>query len=82
MSARPEVSADEADVPELVHAVWRKSTFSNYNGACLGFAILGEDLVGVRDTKDADASRALLFSGRAWNAFLVDLKSGKFEPPF
>jgi hypothetical protein len=67
----------EAAASELIGAEWRKSTYSTYNGACVGFAVLNEDLVGVQDTKDADPSRALLFSRAAWTAFLADLKSGK-----
>lgn len=74
-SPSPELTGGEIDVSELIGAAWRKSTYSTYNGACVGFAVLRGELVGVRDTKDADASRALLFSKAAWNAFLADLKA-------
>lgn len=76
-SAKSEIGQGEVGAPELIRAEWRKSTYSTYNGACVGFAVLRDDLVGVRDTKDADPGRALLFGRAAWTAFLADLKSGK-----
>jgi len=76
-SAEPEISEARVSEPELARATWRKSTYSTYNGACVGFAVLRDDLVGVRDTKDADPNRTLLFTRAAWTEFLADLKSGK-----
>jgi hypothetical protein len=77
VSAKPEISDGEVGPSVLIRAAWRKSSYSTYNGACVGFAVLRDDLVGVRDTKDADASRALIFSRAAWNEFLTELKSGQ-----
>lgn len=78
-SAGQEISEAKAGAPELTQATWRKSTYSTYNGACVGFAVLRDGLVGVRDTKDADPGRALLFTRAAWTEFLADLKSGKSQ---
>jgi len=65
----------QAGMPDLLRrASWRKSSFSTYNGACVGVAELRDGLVGVRDTKDHDVSRALLFSKADWHAFLAALK--------
>jgi hypothetical protein len=59
----------------LTQAKWQKSSYSNYNGACVGVATLTDGLVGVRDTKeDQDADRVLVFSRTDWCAFLAFLK--------
>jgi hypothetical protein len=66
---------DDRGIPDLLRrASWRKSSYSTYNGACVGVAELHDDLIGVRDTKDHDVSRALLFSKADWRAFLAGLK--------
>jgi hypothetical protein len=78
-SAEPGISEAQVGATELAQATWRKSTYSTYNGACVGFAVLRDDLVGVRDTKDADPSRALLFTGAAWTKFLADLRNGRSQ---
>jgi hypothetical protein len=76
-SVKPEISDGGIHASELLRATWRKSTYSTYNGACVGFAVLRDDLVAIRDTKDVDPSRAIVLSKAAWNAFLADLKSGE-----
>ena len=74
---RPELSDGVVGASDLACAAWRKSSYSTYNGACVEVAVLRDDLVGVRDTKDADPTRALLFSKADWNALLADLKGGR-----
>ena len=56
-------------------AVWRKSSWSSYNGNCVAVARLG-GLVGVRDTKDDGAGEILVFDGVAWRSFINSVKSG------
>ena len=52
---------------------WRKSSFSASNGDCVEVAILAGGKVGVRDSK-ALADPYLRFSGRAWAAFVGDVR--------
>mgnify|MGYP001081837172 CR=1 FL=1 len=54
---------------EIGFPKWRKSSRSNQNGyGCVEVAFAPE-LVGVRDSKNADGP-ALVFPGRSWASFL------------
>jgi hypothetical protein len=66
----------EAGQPGLVGAVWRKSTWSAYNGNCVEVATLRAGLVAVRDTKDAGCGPTLTFHPEAWSSFISALKNG------
>ena len=55
-------------------AIWRKSSWSSYNGNCLAVAELGGELIGVRDTKDGGAGPVLIFNSEAWRSFLDDVR--------
>lgn len=58
-------------------AVWRKSTRSNSQAACVEIA----DLPGgtaVRDSKDP-AGPALTFTTAAWSAFTTGIRAGEFD---
>jgi hypothetical protein len=59
---------------EAGHATWRKSRHSVGNGCCVETARLSGHMA-VRDSKDASGP-ALLFSDRAWNAFVSEIKAG------
>lgn len=65
-----------ADAPDQVPAVWRKSSWSNFNGNCVEVASFANDLVGVRDTKDRGSGPTLTFDGADWRNFIADLKGG------
>lgn len=54
--------------------VWRKSSFSAYNGNCVEVADLGAGAVGVRDSKAPLHGSVLQFSRADWVAFLADVK--------
>lgn len=57
-------------------ALWRKSTFSNSQAACVEVA----DLPGghaVRDSKDLTGS-ALSFGSAQWSAFTSGVRAGEF----
>ena len=68
----PEVSL----AVELAQALWRKSSWSASNGQCVEVAVLRQDLVGVRDSKELGQGPALVFDGVAWMSFIESVKRG------
>lgn len=64
--------------PGLAGASWRKSSWSAANGNCVAVALLSEDHVGVRDTKDQGMGPVLIFTRSDWSAFLLSAKNGEF----
>ena len=58
--------------------VWRKSSFSVAAGECVEVAVLGDDCVGVRDSKDPEGG-VLRFSRGELAAFLAGVKAGEFD---
>lgn len=60
-------------------ARWFKSTKSGNNGACVEVARLGEDAIGVRDTKAQGRGPILTFTRAEWDAFIGGAKDGEFD---
>ena len=60
--------------PDLSHAPWRKSSYSNGSGgACVEVADVGP-AIAVRDSKDPNGPH-LDVTERAWQAFVDGLKT-------
>jgi len=63
---------------DLTGAQWRKSTRSGgEGGACVELALNLPAVVPVRDSKDHGP--VLTFSVEQWQAFVADMKAGKFD---
>jgi hypothetical protein len=58
--------------------MWRKSSFTD-NGTCVEMADLGDDIIGVRDSKLGDDSPVLQFSRAEVAAWLEGSKAGEFD---
>jgi Domain of unknown function (DUF397) len=67
----------EAGGAGLTDVIWRKSSWSAYNGNCVEVGDLGGGLVAVRDTKEAGCGSTLTFGPQAWVSFINALKNGE-----
>lgn len=54
--------------------MWRKSSYSTYNGNCVEVARLSGGLIGVRDSKDEGSGLVLVFRAGSWHSFVTALK--------
>jgi len=59
----------------MLTGLFRKSSYSAYNGNCAEVATLPDGRVGVRDSKDPWP--VLSFTPGAWGAFLAAVKEGR-----
>ncbi|MFF3766160.1 DUF397 domain-containing protein [Streptomyces sp. NPDC001922] len=65
--------------PDLTHASWRKSSYSNQEGGnCVEVADGFPGLVPVRDSKDPEGM-PLVFSETAWVSFTSELKAATWH---
>ncbi|MER5783689.1 DUF397 domain-containing protein [Streptomyces mobaraensis] len=66
--------------PELIHARWRKSTYSGDSGDCVEVAGSDLDVVPVRDSKNVHGPY-LHVSTRAWRTFISSVRAEEFPAP-
>ena len=69
--------AQECAQPVSGSPVWRKSSFSSYNGNCVEIANPGVSAVWVRDSKAGLHGAVLQFSRADWAAFLAEIKGNQ-----
>ncbi len=62
---------------DLTPAVWRKSSYSNNQGACVEVAEVGDGRA-VRDFKNPTGP-ALVFTAAEWVAFTAGVRAGEFD---
>jgi Domain of unknown function (DUF397) len=62
----------------LPPVIWRKSTYSNNQGACVEVADLARGARAVRDSKNPTGP-TLTFAPTQWTAFTAALNQGQFD---
>jgi hypothetical protein len=66
-------------IPELIDAIWRKSSYSGSSGGqCVEVAANLPGIVAVRDSKNP-AGPALVLTPQQWAAFLSGARDGAFS---
>jgi Domain of unknown function (DUF397) len=64
---------------DLIHADWRKSSYSGGNGgSCVEVAANLPGIIAVRDSKDPHGP-ALSFTPEQWRAFIAEARDGQFH---
>lgn len=71
--------AKQVKSSDLTGAVWRKSSYSNGQAACVEVAFLGNGRVAVRDSKDQGNGDAVVFTAGEWRAFSAGMEDGEFK---
>jgi len=65
------------DIPKS--AVWRKSSKSNGQGACVEVAFLDDGRVALRESDEPDS--VVVTSAVKWDAFLAGVRENEFDRP-
>jgi hypothetical protein len=71
---------------DISYAVWRKSSLSTNDGACVEVAVVNgasrsmnrQRRVVVRDSKNP-TGRNLIFTPEVWDSFLAGVRHGRFD---
>jgi hypothetical protein len=71
---QPDGDIAEAGQAGLADVIWRKSSWSAYNGNCVEVGGLGGGLVAVRDSKETGCGPVLAFDAASWCSFIDDVK--------
>ena len=70
--------------PELSHAQWRTSSFTNAQSTCVEVAVVTrpgrvvEHFVAIRDSKDPHGPK-LIVTPAQWRAFTIAVRTGAFD---
>jgi hypothetical protein len=59
--------------------VWRKSSYSGYNGDCVEVAVLRDGQIGVRDSKAHGTGPVLCLTSAQWAALVAGVRSGRLD---
>jgi hypothetical protein len=59
--------------------VWRKSSYSGYNGDCVEVAVLRGGQIGVRDSKAHGTGPVLCLTSAQWAALVAGVRSGRLD---
>jgi len=59
--------------------VWRKSSYSGYNGDCVEVAVLRGGQIGVRDSKAHGTGPILCLTSAQWAALVAGVRSGRLD---
>lgn len=73
--AAPRESNSLSHPGDSAHVVWRKSSWSTWNGNCVEVAALPAGAVAVRDTKARGHGPVLVFGAGTWAEFLSRIKN-------
>ncbi|MDT0451114.1 DUF397 domain-containing protein [Streptomyces hesseae] len=76
MSAMPRYVPSASAQPARCHAVWHRSSYSTGMNNCVETALLGTELLAVRDSRRG-AGPVLLFPRTTWSVFVTDLDGGR-----
>ena len=63
----------------LEGVVWRKSSKSNGQGACVEVAFLADGGIALRESDDPDA--VVVTNAVKWEAFLAGVRNNEFDQP-
>ncbi len=63
----------------LENAVWRKSSKSNGQGACVEVAFMADGSVALRESDQP--GDVVITSARKWDAFLAGVRNAEFDRP-
>jgi hypothetical protein len=63
---------------QLTGILWHKSTFSNPDGSCVEIAMLNEQTIAIRNSRDPHGP-ALIYASAEITAFLHGAKRGEFD---
>jgi hypothetical protein len=61
---------------QLAHT-WRKASYSGGSGACVEIAVLSDDTIAIRDSKNPTTN--LTVAPAAWTTFLANTKHGTYD---
>lgn len=65
------------EVTQHMALTWRKASHSSGSGACVEIAVLSDNAISIRDSKNPTTN--LTVAAAAWTTFLTTTKHGTFD---